>query len=359
VLPKSSITAADIGRWLKNHVATRRNTVRFLLPRKDMDSIFNDKSLLVLARAVYLANQWKKEGSGYAQIHIKFQKELRNQIKNRFDRFAILETWNFGSPQNCTFAIELHKANGEQILNAVDARIRTELFTQEDFEALVLDAAVNSRSVADVLDQLREPRPNGEISLPWLGEVAIRERIIRLCARGLVAINLGRAWLQSNTVESEDDAWQRMKGQLPQGKALASVTIHPPGAAVVSGGGQTATVTTTTGGNGTQTGTGAAITATPAAIATTPVNGGNSGNGIGTALPDIFGGSAVKPRTTYNAPPAAPINLLGKLESWGINVDTPVHNLCLSIAHLSGAQIRDILKKLPDGVACGIDLEKE
>ena len=277
-MPTPSATEKDLGSWLKNHVVTRRNTLRFLLPRKDTAPVFHDKPLLVLARAVHLASQWKANQLDYAPLHTKFQKELRNQLRNRFDRFAVLEAWNFRSPENCTFATEAHKATGEQILNAIDERIRTELFAQEDFETLVLDAAANSRNVAEILDQLREPRPNGEISLPWLGEVAIRERIIRLCARGLIAINLGRAWLQSNASESEGDAWNRLKGQLPQGKALESATIHPPGAAVVSGGGQTAPITIT-GGNDTQTHNGAATTAA-VTIITTPTTTGNNGTAL-------------------------------------------------------------------------------
>ena len=361
VVPSPLVADKDLGRWLKDQVATHRNTVRFLLPRKETEPVFHDKPLLVLARAVHLANQWKASQTDYAPLHTKFQKELRTQLRSRFDRFAVLEIWNFGSPEQCTFATEPHKATGEQILNAIDERIRTELFAQEDFEALVLDAATNSRSVADVLDQLREPRSNGEISLPWLGEVAIRERIIRLCARGLVAINLGRAWLQSNTGESEDDAWQRMKGQLPQGKALAGVTIHPPGAAVVSGGGQPVTVTTTTSESGAQAQTAPSATTTvpPAVTPSIPANGGNN-TGTGTGpTGNLFGGHTVKQSTSYSAPPTASINLLGKLESWGIQAGTPVHNVRLSIDQISGAQLQDLLKKLPDGITYGMDLEKE
>lgn len=352
VVPSSSAGDADLGRWLKEHVSTRRNTVRFLLPRKDSSPVFLDKPLLVVARAVYLAGQWKAGQPEYGPLYIQYQKELRAQLRARFDRFAVLETWNFGAPEKCTFATEAHNATGEHILTAIDERIRTELFAQEDFEALVLDAAAHSRSVAEVLDQLREPTPNGEVSLPWLGEVAIRERIVRLCARGQIAINLGRDWLQSKPGEDQDDAWNRMKARLPQGKALEGVTIHPPGTVVVSGGGQTATATAATEGGDTKTSDTATVT--PA----TGVGGGTDDGATG-LLPGLFDGSAVKQRVACTALPNAPINLLGKLEGWGISPGTPVHNLRLSVGELSGAQLQDLLKKLPDGVTYGIALEKE
>ena len=40
-----------LGRWLKDHLQKRRNTVRFLLPRTGSSNAFQDRDLLVLARA--------------------------------------------------------------------------------------------------------------------------------------------------------------------------------------------------------------------------------------------------------------------------------------------------------------------
>jgi hypothetical protein len=62
-----------LGTWLKTHFQEGRNTIRFLLPVKGTDRIFNDKELLVLARAVYLAMQWKKEETAYADLQRKFR----------------------------------------------------------------------------------------------------------------------------------------------------------------------------------------------------------------------------------------------------------------------------------------------
>lgn len=350
VIPSASAGDGELGAWLKNHVAKRRNTVRFLLPKRETTDTFRDRALLVLARAVHLAAKWKTSDSVYSPLHIKYQRELRSQLRSRFDRFAVLETWNFGSPKDCTFAVEAHKAEGEHILNAVQDRIRQELFIPEEFEDLALAAAQDSRSVGQLLDQLQEPRSKGEPSIPWLGETEIKEQVIRLCAHGRIAINLGREWLQSKPGEPFDDAWNRMKGRLPAGRQLDGVILSEPGSAVTSGGGQPGTGTGATTGTGTDTESG-----------NTTTTGGGTGGSTGTGLPgDLFGGgSGSGTRTPVSSSPTSALNLLGKLETWGINAGTPLHNVKLSVDQLSGAQLEKLLKHLPDGVTYGIELEKE
>src|SRR5262249_30723727 len=111
---------AGLGTWLKAHLQDGRNTIRFLMPLKGTDRIFNDKELLVLARAVYLAMQWKKEESAYADLQRKFQGELTTKLKGRFDRFAILDVWNFAEPAKCRFEERGHGAQGDKIPEAVD-----------------------------------------------------------------------------------------------------------------------------------------------------------------------------------------------------------------------------------------------
>jgi hypothetical protein len=46
-----------LGRWLKDHVQRRRNTIRFLLPRNGSENAYFDRSLLILARAVLKAEE--------------------------------------------------------------------------------------------------------------------------------------------------------------------------------------------------------------------------------------------------------------------------------------------------------------
>ncbi|MCZ5740001.1 hypothetical protein O5290_26245 [Escherichia coli] len=96
VMPKASLDNKELGEWLKTHVAKARNTVRFLLPRVGTGDIFYDKSLLVLARAVYLASDWKNSEREYAQLHLKYQKELREQLQSRL---IVLQSWSCGISQ--------------------------------------------------------------------------------------------------------------------------------------------------------------------------------------------------------------------------------------------------------------------
>ena len=56
---------ATLGAWLKRHLSQRRNTLRFLLPKKASSNIYFDRDLIVYARAVYLANQWKDTDAAF------------------------------------------------------------------------------------------------------------------------------------------------------------------------------------------------------------------------------------------------------------------------------------------------------
>jgi hypothetical protein len=51
--------------------------------------------------------------------------------------------------------------------------------------------------------------------------------------------------------------------------------------------------------------------------------------------------------------------LLGQVEAWGIRPATTVTNISLKAGKMTGAQLQQLLKHLPDGVTYGLDLEKE
>jgi hypothetical protein len=76
------------------------------------------------------------------------------------------------------------------------------LFVPEEFSDLVMAQAKNSESVAKLLPKLREPRPNQLPCIPWLGEVEAKERLVRVCAKDKVAINIrGYEYLQAKPGE--------------------------------------------------------------------------------------------------------------------------------------------------------------
>ena len=50
---------------------------------------------------------------------------------------------------------------------------------------------------------------------------------------------------------------------------------------------------------------------------------------------------------------------MGKVETWGISTGTQLENMNLKIGKLTGAQLQELLKKLPDGMQYELDVEKE
>lgn len=344
VLPEPA-DKAKLGVWLKERLQSRRNAVRFLLPRDGSENLFYDRDLLILARAVLLAEKWKTQNPEFKKLHTRYERELREILKRRFDRFAILATWNFQNPAQCTFHVEGHKAEGAQIPEVVDGLIAKNLFVSEDFDALILAAAKQNESVGKLLREIQEPRPGGEDCIPWLGETLMKEKLVRVCARGEIAINLrGMEYLQVREGEDEDTAWKRMRGKLGTGKHLDETYVLLPQAVPHAEG-----VNTPSGGAGN-----AAPPEQPP-VGNGAAGGGGLSGGLGGGV--LFGEKPEKQQ--LSAPATSALNLLGKIESWGIKTGTQVSDVQLKVAALSGAQLNDLLKKLPDGITYELLLNKE
>lgn len=361
VLPEAPDTIDQrLGHWLKNHLQKRRNTIRFLLPRGESQNAFLDRELLILARAEMKANEWSSQNPDYKKLHTEFQGELRERLKKRFDRFAVLRRWNFIDPNQCIFSIESLKKQGSQIPECIEEALVNDLFVPEDFEGFVLEATAENSPVGKLLRELQEPRPAGLDCIPWLGETAIKERILRLCARGKIAINLrGLEYLQTHPSEDEETAWKRLRPKLSYtGRQLDEVFLMVPSAVPTTGGTPPSVPQTSNGDdNGDLFGGGMPPTVPPAGDESTssggpPPTGGN-----------IFGGSPTstssKPRTPLSNPATSPLNLIGKLEGWGIGPATQVAEVSIKVTAANGAQLKELLKKLPDGMTFQLSLEKE
>ena len=94
--------------------------------------------------------------------------------------------------------------------------------------------------------------------------------------------------------------------------------------------------------------------------------GGDGGTTTGTATPQpgggIFGGGTSatdKPRIALSNAATSPLNLIAKLEGWGIGPATPVTEVTIKVTTATGAQIKELLKKLPEGMAFHLSLEKD
>jgi Protein of unknown function (DUF499) len=329
---------ATLGAWLKRHFPQRRNTLRFLLPKKTSMNIYFDRDLTVYARAVYLATQWKETDPAFRPLHTAYQNShLRPRLKELFDTFAILDIWNFAQPDQCRFLIEKHNATGDKIPKAIDEKILNELFIAEDFEAAALNHAAASSSLARFIGDLQEPNIDGKHCISWLGEVATKEHVLHLCASGKLSINLrGLELLQAQPGEPEDAAWMRIKGKLGSGKELEQTILLLPGAYPQSGGTLPFQPTPT-------------IQEPPSVPGIIP-------------SPNIFGDHPLPSTPTlkpFSTPPKTPVNLLGEVEKWGVNPATNLTNVNINISQMTGAQLADLLKKLPDGPMFSLSLDKE
>ena len=350
-----------LGRWLKDHLQKRRNTIRFLLPRSGSSNAFLDRDLLILARAEMKAQEWSGQGAEYKKLHTEFQGALRDILKKRFDRFAVLSRWNFADPKQCLFNVESLKKQGDKIPEGIEEALVNDLFVPEDFEDLVLEAAANNASVGKLLQELREPRPAGQDCIPWLGDTSMKERVLRLCARGKIAINVrGLEYLQTTPGEDEEMAWKRLRPKLSYtGRQLDEIFLMQPSAVPATGG---SAPTTEAAANG-NVGLFGSPTATSLLGASEPAPGGAKITSPTPTPGGIFGGANTgvtsKPRAVLHNPATSGLNLYSKLEGWGIGPATQVNEVTIKVSAATGAQLSKLLKNLPDGMTFELNLEKD
>ena len=355
VLPEDPDNLNEVlGRWLKDHLQKRRNTIRFLLPRMGSSNSFYDRDLLVLSRASMKSQEWSEQNAEYKKLHIKYQGDLRDVLKKRFDRFAVLHQWNFVDPTQCKFHVESLRAQGDRIPEAIEGALTNDLFIPEDFEGLVLEATKNNTSVGKLLREIQEPRPGGKDCIPWLGETSMKERVLKLCAQGKLAVNLrGTEYLQAQPGEDENTAWIRLRSKLSvTGRQLDEVLLFQPSAMPTTGGTSQFAPTSPSLSGGSP-----FVGGSPFSLPL-PANGSigvseSPGSGIFTT------GSTFNHGVSMSTSATSPINLIGKMESWGINPATPLAQVTIKVSAASGAQIKELLKKLPDGMIFELSLEKE
>jgi hypothetical protein len=194
----------------------------------------------------------------------------------------------------------------------------------------------------------------------------MKERILRLCARGKIAINLRNLeHLQTHAGEDEEFAWRRLRPKLSYtGRQLDEVFLMEPSAVPATGGTTAPTPQPPAGENGGDILAAGAVhsrcTRAAPACAPTPTP---------TPRPRQPGSSArryfrwhwqsLPDRASPSNPPTSPLNLIGKLEGWGIGPATPVAEVSIKVSAATGAQLKELLKKLPDGMTFELSLEKE
>lgn len=343
---------ATLGRWLAKHLDQKRNTPRFLLPQKGAMNLFFDPNILIEARAAKLASEWKLTDKEFAPLQRKFEMEVNGKLKSHFPSFAVLDKWDFQNPSNCEFQFAKHDKTGGSIPAGIQSEIRELLFEPEEFEAVTLEFAKNNSTLAELLKELQEPLSGGRHSIPWLGEAEVKDYLERMAARGLIAFNVrGTTWIQASPGESEADAYPRIRGKLSNisGTHLSQTTLHEPSAAAAAGG--YTVPAPAPGGSGTPVTGG--ILPGGGALAPNPFGGGTpAGSGGGAGI------TSTVPTSFHIAEPNSPLNLLGKIESWGVDGATKVKTVEISTEEFTGKQLQELLRKLPEGKYT-LKIEKE
>lgn len=340
---------ATLGPWLARYVTKNRNLVRFLIPKAGLRSIFDDSDLRRIARCAYLARDWKDAEPVYADIFRRFDKELRRELGDRFDRYALLHRWNFQQPTLCAFHVEPCASTPDKIAKTVEDSAKANFFAPEDFEAFIVDAATRNDTMKQVMGLLREPPARPDVdSIPYLGDHATYEQTIRVAARDKIALNVASTWYRAEPGESEDEAFKRLRSRcFKTGRELEEVQLGLP--SQVGGGGVSVPPTrpTTPGGlfpPPNPPADGRTATVTPPISPVVPPTGPTGGT---------------PPVNSPVARPVAPpiirqsngaksgINLLGDIERWGLPDAERITLATVTLRGLSVKELRELCTRLP------------
>lgn len=351
----------SLGTWLASKVQSKRNTVRFLLPVVGSKNLYQDTALRFVARCAYLTSQAWKDDPHYRGLKDEFERPLRDNLRARFDRFAILTRWNFRQPEQCRFDaeridIELVRQKGA-IPIAVDEQIKRDLFDATEFQSLVIDSARNSDEVSKLIDGLREPPPSPDKNaIPFLGDTTLCEEILKVAAKGKIVLEVAGTWVRRLPEHAdEDEALRYIRPKAFRGtQEMRQVRLALPAAA----------------------GSGAVPGPTPAQPPMPPgpgglfppdqtTPGGTQPPGTG-PTPTPTPGGATPP--SPSVPPVIPalvrstngattvVNLIGSFEQWGVPADVALDTTKIEFEGLSVQQAKAILQRLPSNVQAKLEV---
>lgn len=363
VIPQSPQDDSEtLGPWLVDHVTVNRNMVRFLIPKSEESNIYDDVELRILARCALSASEWGESDPQFKKLANSYKTKLTDKLKSRFDRYALLDVWDYETPTQCTFRGDKHGSTGAKIPKAIEDHIRTNFFDDADFEKLVIQAAKRDETIQQLLALLQaEPLPGAQ-AIVYLGETPIYESVLNVVASDdiadadAVAINVGSTWFKKEANESKDECLIRLRQKAWRtGVELRRITLRerdkigsggisvvppgvnepPPGSTFPPPGGSS----------------------TPGGLGGGPTQPlGGAGTGAGTSiLPPLGPGAGTGGGIL---PPAQPvirrsmgakkgIDLLGDLERWGLPDKQTVTQATLTISGVSIKELRDFVTRMP------------
>jgi hypothetical protein len=330
-----------LGPWLTKHIQKFRNTVRFLLIRPESSGLFTDELLLFNARCSYLASIAWKDDPQYRSLKSQFDKPLRDDLKSRFDRFAVLDIWNYSAPEQCQFHVEKIDKEGADIPPRVEEKILLDLFDTAEFEKFISMRARESYIMNDVLAELMDPA-SGVQALPYLGESQTVEKVFEIAAKGIIALNIeGNMVGRLPEHESEIDALRSIRRYFRTGPEMRKMQLFPP--SVLAGPsvrGPQASVPPCVPTNG--------VPPQPPVQPVPP-----QGPDLGPA-----GEATREGQTRYykTEEPAVAVNLTGSFEKWGISPETTLKSATIGFSDLSVNQVKQILMRIPSSIKANLEI---
>lgn len=348
---------SDLGKWLAENVPVKRNTIRFLIASGDK-GLFDDIELRFLARCSYLTSKAWRDDPKYLALKRDFDTPLRNILKARYDRFAVLRRWDYQNPENCVFDVERIGAQGAEIASAIESKLRSDLFDPAEFNQLILRYAQNSATVGEILDEISEPPASLDTdAIHFLGATQIYEEILKIAAKGSIVLNVDGNWIaRSSDHQDEEEAFRYIRSKaFRSDQEMRRVQLGLPGAT----GGSTVTGPAVTRPERPQPVGGQPVTTPPGGLF-----GGDVPEGGGLTP----GGTVITPGGTRGVPtlPQAKIqrseeanigiNLCGYFEKWGIDPSTTLKNAKIEFANLTAQQIKQILQRLPSAFRASLEI---
>ncbi|HYA42142.1 MAG TPA: hypothetical protein VEF34_12615 [Syntrophobacteraceae bacterium] len=359
-----------LGPWLAKHVQKRRNTVRFLLLAGDKQGLFADAELVYQARCSFLCSRdsWGADTT-YRLLHQDFDRRLRESLKARFNRFAILQKWDFQRPQNCIFDVAAIKEQGYEVPTAVEAKIHSDLFDQTDFKAFVLQRAKDSDFIGALMDELIEPpTPGAGDAIPFLGETKTYEAVLDIAAEGELVLNVGGTWIGRRAEDTAvEDAKRYIRSKaFRSGQEMRRIQLGLPGAV---GGGIVPVPNILTGGVQPEVGPipkpGAFpkpdVTGEGGGISFPPVEGGDNAEreseGSTTFIESPKPESLPIVKIRKSEEPATGINLSGSFEAWGVSSGQSIDKAKIEFSGLTAQQVKQILQRIPSAFKASLEIE--
>ncbi len=381
VLPVAPLDLhGDLGKWLKEFVPQKRNTVRFLVPKATAILLYNDPEVYLNARAALLSEDWKKQ---YQAAGRDFVKALREAFENRFDRYAVLHFWNFQQPTKCEFTIGQLNKKVSEITRTIDEKLKNDHFELEAFENRVKILANQFKNVDALLQDLREPPASPqEEAIVYLGESAISEQLIHLVVERKLALKVRGEWLKREN-ETESEAFSRIRPEaFKQGRELAEIGMAPPHMVGTHASSTTPTEPSprpaelyqppyTNGSSFTQkqaeetqadlwSNIGASSTGNPMSPSSPqPVSPQNIAESMSyyTAPSSSEQTSAHSVTRKRRSEPEPSLKLVSQLEKWGLAANQTVPGARLEFTNIKVAELKLVLQKLPPSLRSILEIE--